>query len=281
MASGQHGTVSNQVNLDGASLIYVSSSIPHSLSTLIYSSLGITSPLKRQSLKHNIIDRDRILIPPNWDSWGKILVLREGFDVEGISEAWTMDIRSSEHQSVHNGGDSDITDVVKDNEEHSTHQKQNTQSLKLYETRISDPKNRGMSNQNNCEPGLKVKKTSIQDFLAGQLGIMEQLKFEEEQTREDKNVKNSGHNFILGTTRDGNLVTDEKYRINDHIGPVQFNLGGIQVDAEDMLKRLQDREKEENPQQEILTSSHTDGKQQNEALANFFADLMKPRHQAN
>jgi hypothetical protein len=27
-------------------------------------------------------------------------------------------------------------------------------------------------------------------------------------------------------------------RVNEHIGPVQFNMGGIQVDADDMLQRL-------------------------------------------
>jgi dynein light intermediate chain 1 len=31
---------------------------------------------------------------------------------------------------------------------------------------------------------------------------------------------------------------DDQGRVNEHIGPVQFNMGGIQVDADDMLKKL-------------------------------------------
>ncbi|KAL8945842.1 MAG: hypothetical protein Q9222_007678, partial [Ikaeria aurantiellina] len=75
----------------GSSLIYTSLSVPNSLPTLIHSSLGIHSLLKRQTLKHNVIDREKVLVPPNWDSWGKIRVLREGFDVEGISTGWNID----------------------------------------------------------------------------------------------------------------------------------------------------------------------------------------------
>ncbi|KAI4167123.1 MAG: hypothetical protein LQ348_007722, partial [Seirophora lacunosa] len=78
----------------GSSLIYTSLSVPNSLPTLIHSSLGIHSLLKRQTLKHNVIDRDKVLVPPNWDSWGKIRVLREGFDVEGISSGWSIDIQA-------------------------------------------------------------------------------------------------------------------------------------------------------------------------------------------
>ena len=66
-------------------------STPNSLPALIHSSLGIQSLLKKQNLKHNVIDRDKILVPPNWDSWGKISVLREGFDVEGVSSGWSSD----------------------------------------------------------------------------------------------------------------------------------------------------------------------------------------------
>jgi dynein light intermediate chain 1 len=31
---------------------------------------------------------------------------------------------------------------------------------------------------------------------------------------------------------------DDEGRVHEHIGPVQFNMGGIQVDADDMLQRL-------------------------------------------
>lgn len=88
------------ITTDGASLIYTSTSDPNSLPTLIHSTLGIHSLLKKQSLKHNVIDKDKIIILPNWDSWGKIQVLREGFDIEGISSAWSIDIQQQSQSSI-------------------------------------------------------------------------------------------------------------------------------------------------------------------------------------
>ncbi|KAA1473378.1 dynein 1 light intermediate chain [Dentipellis sp. KUC8613] len=46
--------------------------------------------------KPNTLDRDRIVVPAGWDSWGKIVVLREGFDAKGWGEAWERDLESAE-----------------------------------------------------------------------------------------------------------------------------------------------------------------------------------------
>ncbi|KDQ08260.1 hypothetical protein BOTBODRAFT_118858 [Botryobasidium botryosum FD-172 SS1] len=40
----------------------------------------------------NVLDRDRILVPAGWDSWGKISVVREGFDAARWGEAWERDL---------------------------------------------------------------------------------------------------------------------------------------------------------------------------------------------
>ncbi|KAG9103879.1 hypothetical protein FRC06_007276 [Ceratobasidium sp. 370] len=40
----------------------------------------------------NTLDRDRIVVPAGWDSWGKIGVLREGFDAQKWGEAWDKDL---------------------------------------------------------------------------------------------------------------------------------------------------------------------------------------------
>ncbi|EIM87879.1 DLIC-domain-containing protein [Stereum hirsutum FP-91666 SS1] len=45
--------------------------------------------------KPNTLDRDRIVVPAGWDSWGKIAVLREGFDAKGWGEAWERDLESA------------------------------------------------------------------------------------------------------------------------------------------------------------------------------------------
>lgn len=41
--------------------------------------------------KSNTLDRDRIVVPAGWDSWGKITVMRE-FDPKMWGEAWERDV---------------------------------------------------------------------------------------------------------------------------------------------------------------------------------------------
>jgi len=36
----------------------------------------------------NTLDRDRIIAPAGWDSWGKIAILRDGFDAAKWGDAW-------------------------------------------------------------------------------------------------------------------------------------------------------------------------------------------------
>ena len=42
----------------------------------------------------NALDRDQILVPAGWDSWGKIVVLRDGFDAKTWSESWDKDMEA-------------------------------------------------------------------------------------------------------------------------------------------------------------------------------------------
>ncbi|KAK7060355.1 hypothetical protein VNI00_001120 [Paramarasmius palmivorus] len=45
--------------------------------------------------KPNTLDRDRVVIPAGWDSWGKVTVLRD-FDPKAWGEAWEQDLESTE-----------------------------------------------------------------------------------------------------------------------------------------------------------------------------------------
>jgi len=49
--------------------------------------------------KPNALDRDRIQIPAGWDTWGKIGVLRDGFDCRGWGDAWEYDLDSQESEN--------------------------------------------------------------------------------------------------------------------------------------------------------------------------------------
>lgn len=49
--------------------------------------------------KPNALDRDRIVVPVGWDSWGKISVLRDGFDAKTWGEAWERDLDRDEAET--------------------------------------------------------------------------------------------------------------------------------------------------------------------------------------
>lgn len=40
----------------------------------------------------NVVDREAVLVPAGWDSWGKIRILRERFDCEAVGRGWEADL---------------------------------------------------------------------------------------------------------------------------------------------------------------------------------------------
>lgn len=207
---------------DGASLIYTTPFLANSLQSLIHSSLGIHSLLKRQSLKHNVIDRDKILVPANWDSWGKIRIIREGFDMEGASTAWSIEIQDSpeplEQAPVSASGDE------------NAETEDGTSAVTVFEQTIQDPKrDTTIALSNNATNGTKIEieTSDTQGFLTKQVEVLEQLKAEDEKDRSSQETPQLEMSPM-----------DDQGKVNEHIGPVQFNMGGIQVDADDMLKKL-------------------------------------------
>ena len=245
------------MNADGASLIYTSNSVPNSLPILIHSSLGIHSPLKKQVLKHNVIDRDKVLVPPSWDSWGKIRVLREGFDVEGTSSGWSTDIDTSAMPDA----------------EGKTPSAEGT-VLPAYESTIQDPRKSRSSNPSDAAPRIEVTTASNQEFLASQVETIARLQAEDEEAAASKSGTGSA-----STSLNSKLHGE---RVNEHIGPVQVNMGGIQVDADDMIKKLRNREKEaavsKPSEPDAGTSSEMTPDEQtaeHERMRAFFAGLSK------
>lgn len=202
---------------DGGSLIYTTPFLASSLQSLIHSTLGIHSLLKRQSLRHNVIDRDKILVPANWDSWGKIRIIREGFDIEGVGNAWSIEIQDPL-------GTEDQKPEADDG----------SSAVAIYEQTIKDPRAatstvpNGTSGTKPTAPRIEIETEDMQTFLAKQQEILEKLKAEDEKDRAARKVPKQ---LEMSPNLDEGLV-------NDHIGPVQFNMGGIQVDADDMLRKL-------------------------------------------
>jgi dynein light intermediate chain 1, cytosolic len=212
----------------GGALIYT---MPHlggsgsALQTLIHSSLGIESMLKKKTLKYNTTDRDHILVPPNFDSWGKIRVLTDDFNVEEVSEVWTQDIKdvvSAEETQATNGH----SNAGGDPDQHRSPRAPND-AVSMYEEVIKNPnRDQGIPGlPQKSQSGLEVQCKDGQIFLSEQAEILEELSKEDERNQRLQETKKN-----LGPLNSGD--------IEEHIGPVQFNMGGIQIDAEDQLKKL-------------------------------------------
>jgi dynein light intermediate chain 1 len=227
----------------GASLIYTMPSAAGSLQTLLHSTLGIKSLLKQEPLRHNVTDRDRVLVPPNWDSWAKIRILRDGFDAEGVSEKWGVDIDIPQHMrpanpQVPTPADADA-DAYADADAQPAAQRDDgdneASATSIYEDTIRNPESdfplTGLSKQTN---GIEVASKDPQTFLAEQVSVLDQLRREDEteaaQRASRKEIEPASRQW---TADDASGVVEE------HIGPVQFNMGGIHVNADEMVKRLQ------------------------------------------
>lgn len=187
--------------------------------------MGIHSLLKRQSLKHNVIDRDKIVVPANWDSWGKIRIIREGFDMEGVSTAWSIEIQDPPEPLYK-------TKSTNNDSENSNPAEDGTSAVTVFEQTITDPKiSRSIipPSTNNSDD-VDIETPDMQEFLSQQKEKLEQLKAEDAKDRANQQVPQLEMSPM-----------DDQGRVNEHIGPVQFNMGGIQVDADDMLKKLRVR----------------------------------------
>jgi dynein light intermediate chain 1, cytosolic len=274
--------------------MYTTPTAPSQLQSLVHASLGIHSLLKRQPLKHNVIDRDKILVPPNWDSWGKIRVLREGFDVEGVSAAWSADLDLAFPFPLENPADEEeepetkldttgIDDVYghKDAEEGT--------AVAMYEKTVenSDMEGLRLTRDDAARAGIESTTIDTQEFLAQQLKVLDGLKAkaEEEATREELRTKQQQHAEMSNRTGVGGADGLDSGRVSEHIGPVQTNIGGIQVDADDMLRRMVDRRARSPDGLEgaegMAGQEGEDGSGgpvvETENLQRFFSDLMNPR----
>jgi dynein light intermediate chain 1 len=227
-------------------------------------------------------------VPPNWDSWGKIRVLREGFDVESVNKGWSIDIEESTEPISNghaNGSLSRETDLVPGG------------AVATYEETIRDPSLDALHAATAPESsGLKpeVSSKDTQSFLAEQLEELDKLRSEASVMDSSRQAVGRQVSANLGLEMGEDGHADEREgKVNEHIGPVQFNMGGIQVDADDMLQRLrvgsnrtqqhvllltlrQDRQTYQTPEPTTPAGGVSSPPQpRDEALANFFANLMK------
>lgn len=111
----------------GAALFYTSTRQPytfHNLRQYILHRLLTTATKSYPfNMKAQVIERDVVLVPSGWDSWGKLRVLRDGFDCEAVNQGWDADM-----------------DAVIDRQQPGAHG-----SRGIYEEVISDPASKEQS----------------------------------------------------------------------------------------------------------------------------------------
>ena len=196
------------------------------------SSLDIHSLLKPQPVKHNVIERDKILVPSNWDSWGKIRIIREGFDMEGISSAWSVAIDETKQQpSSFSPPPDENGEVLESSPTPPLEPELSDPAVSMYEQSIRDPQQGSLASAHQRERNaIEVESVDTQSFLATQYDTIEKMRSEDEAKRADDFEKR-------GTQYRGRSNPTD-YALRDYIGPVQMNMGGVQVDADDMVSRM-------------------------------------------
>jgi dynein light intermediate chain 1 len=116
---------------DGASLFYTATTQPDTYSTLtqyLLHQLYTTPPPLNPTTdapppavptrfpfpyRANVLDGDAVRIPAGWDSWGKISVLREGFDPARVGRAWDTSLtRMKEGEGVDGEGVEELWEVA-------------------------------------------------------------------------------------------------------------------------------------------------------------------------
>lgn len=184
----------------------------------------------------------RWLSPPNWDSWGKIRVLREGFDVEAVSEGWSIDLETKfpPPGRAAPSTETDAENGTVSNVEYDADGYEITpgSTVTMFEGSIRNPSHDAlqMAGRDTHSTKLEVETQDTQAFLATQVVKLEtyKQKIEEEERKNSDERAKSKTKPVKDTDDEGSRAD-----ITDQIGPVQFNVGGIQVDADDMVKRLQ------------------------------------------
>ncbi|KAJ4504346.1 hypothetical protein HRR83_009490 [Exophiala dermatitidis] len=219
----------------GASLVYTATYDPNNVRTLTHSSLSIHSLLKREVAKHNIVDRDKILVPPSWDSWGKIRILKDGFDPEIIANAWSVEIQEPPEQTLNLQ-----TATSPQNNSEAESESESQSAVYTYESTLRNPAEQRPSFQPRTHDETVVV-PSVQEFLQTQYEVLEKLKAEDEKEQRKSRQENpagggSGSSGVVVEDRVSNPTMAER------IGPYQINVNGIDFDAEEAMRRLRERE---------------------------------------
>lgn len=173
-------------------------------------------------------------------------MLREGFDVELVSNGWSVDLDQPFPRPDSDDDDDDAADSAQADGHERAGRDPEGSSVALYEEAVQDPTMDALqlAGRNTHSTQLEVETIDTQTFFAQQLKVLEAFRQKnDEASRETARHKphkklDDDHHLVGGGGGGGETDRPVDARVLEHIGPVQFNMGGIQVDADDMVQRL-------------------------------------------
>lgn len=151
----------------GAGLFYASSQRPQSMEVVrsyILHRLFSSSAAFPFAYRASTTDRDTLLVPAGWDSWGKIRAIRDPFDCHAMGRGWTHDCKIDQLRRSRNlPRTTAIEDELDKELLHDQAPAADTLSaIKLYEDIVSD----WHAGSNVKEANTRVKVPDEQAFLA-------------------------------------------------------------------------------------------------------------------
>jgi dynein light intermediate chain 1 len=158
-----------------------------------------------------------------------------GLDAEGVSSGWMLDLEAPSAEEQAQQANDPFAESGTLSEPNG--------AIAIYRQEIKNPHQDRLSAlaSSKSQHGLEVEITDSQKFLSQQFDILSKLKV---QDQEEKKSQPGGRDRSLPHRLQSGTRSPEKLdsgRVTEHIGPVQFNMGGIQVDADDMLSKLKVR----------------------------------------
>ncbi|KAA1134040.1 hypothetical protein PGTUg99_020235 [Puccinia graminis f. sp. tritici] len=175
--------------------------------------------------KANVVDRDEVLIPMGWDSWGKIKILRDGFDPSVVGNGWLLDLeKPSRSLSSNNGArpldslDTSSSVVDDDHVEYDSQGRKIVSACKLWEDMIGETDDEVPL----INPHDRVIATQEQEFLRTKYEVIKKEK--DLDPRSHFQLNNKGHSaqqhqhqtvkFTNGTS----ILSVEKSLLNSGTG---------------------------------------------------------------
>ncbi|ORY26475.1 dynein light intermediate chain-domain-containing protein [Naematelia encephala] len=206
----------------------------------------------------NVLDRDAVMVPAGWDSWGKINVLRDGYDPDRVGKAWEASLRrfsGSDEADEDEGIDDLWVEMIPDTE------------------RSTKPTN---------QPHITTTTEPEQSFLSRQLDIL--LK---DPNRDPRATFRNAANLTAASSSSGPGETDTQAGVVGPMGSGGLNLPGVEKamlemeggSAEDLREKFARLGRRESSRAGPLSPTGTapgggSSTVPNEALHNFFQGLL-------